>query len=82
MQCGVARIYVVPDLVDVIRLRHLPGRSILKMSFRQFRLFFSSRANTAASSAATIVLTSLFSSASDILLLCMGPTLAVNRKPV
>ena len=39
MQCGVTRVYVVPDLVDVMRLRHLAGRSILKMSFRQARLF-------------------------------------------
>ena len=40
VQCGVARIYVVPDLVDVIRLCHLASRSIVKASFRQSRSFF------------------------------------------
>jgi len=40
VQCGVARIYVVPDLVDVIRFRHLASGPILKMSFRQSRFFF------------------------------------------
>ena len=35
VQCGVARIYVVPDLIDVIRLRYLASRSILEMGFHQ-----------------------------------------------
>jgi hypothetical protein len=38
VQCGVARIYVVADLVDVIRLRYLASRSILEMGFHQARL--------------------------------------------
>ena len=37
VQCGVARIYVVPDLIDVIRLRYLASRSILEMGFHQSR---------------------------------------------